>query len=147
MLYLDSSALVKLVVTEAETSDLRAWLAGHVDRGRVTSTLACVEVVRAVRPYGAAAVDTARRLLATLGQIELTKDVLDEAALAGPDQLRTLDAIHLACARQLGTTLAWLVAYDQRLLAAATAAGLATASPPGLTGPDLGDSPAGGSGC
>src|ERR1700730_662110 len=63
-LYLDSSALVKLVRREAESSPLRRFLRRHQDDGRVTSALARVEVVRAVTGGGPAAVAHARRQLA-----------------------------------------------------------------------------------
>ena len=43
--------------------------------------------------------------------------------------LHSLDAIHLATARVLGEDLDALVSYDDRLLKAATDAGLATTSP------------------
>jgi hypothetical protein len=47
-----------------------------------------------------------------------------------PDRgLRSLDAIHLATARILAPDLDALVTYDDRLLRAATDAGLATVSP------------------
>lgn len=44
-------------------------------------------------------------------------------------ELRSLDALHLAVARMLGPDLAGVVAYDRRLLDAAAAAGIPTASP------------------
>ena len=55
-LYLDSSALVKLVRREAESSPLRRFLRRHGEDGRVTSALARVEVVRAVMGGGPAAI-------------------------------------------------------------------------------------------
>ena len=57
MVYLDSSALVKLVVLEPESRALRAYLRGEPQR--VSCGLARTEVLRAVRPVGPAAIAAA----------------------------------------------------------------------------------------
>lgn len=129
-LYLDSSALVKLVQQEGESSALRRYLRRHRSDGRVTSALARVEVVRAVSAGGPAAVAHARRQLARLDQINLDVDLLDEAASLAPGSvLRSLDAIHLAAARSIGADLRAVVAYDRRLLDAAASVGLMVEAP------------------
>lgn len=128
MIYLDSSALVKLVVTEQETPQLSDWLKSRTGIVRVTSWLARVEVVRAVLEDGEAAVRLARAILVELDQVPLTPDLLDEAGTLS-QQVRSLDAIHLASALRFGPELEAFVAYDKRLLAAAEQAGLPTASP------------------
>lgn len=129
-LYLDSSALVKLVQVEAESSALRKFLRRHRDDGRVTSALARVEVVRAVAGGGPAAVAHARRLISRVDQVNLDHSLLDDAAtLALGSALRSLDAIHLASARLIGPDLRAVVTYDQRMSDAATAAGLVVESP------------------
>jgi len=46
-----------------------------------------------------------------------------------PGELRTLDAIHLASALEIGQDLGVMIAYDIRLKAAAQAYGLAVESP------------------
>ncbi|MDQ6928661.1 MAG: PIN domain-containing protein [Actinomycetota bacterium] len=78
-LYLDSSAIVKLVQQEPESDALRRFPRRHRTDERVTSTLARVEVVRAVLPAGATAVSKARRQLSRLHQVALDVDVLDRA--------------------------------------------------------------------
>lgn len=129
-LYLDSSAIVKLVKREAESEPLRRFLRRQRGDDRVTSALARVEVVRAVAPGGAGAVAHAHRQLARLYQVELTRDVLDDAASLLPGtQLRSLDALHLAAARVLGADLRAIITYDQRMSEAATAAGLPLHAP------------------
>jgi uncharacterized protein len=129
-LYLDSSAIVKLVQRERESDALRRFLADHRDDDRVTSALARVEVVRAVLPGGPDAVAHAQRQLARLHQLALDPDVLDRAALLAPDDsLRSLDAIHLASAQLLGVDLRAVVTYDHRMAAAALAVRLPTAAP------------------
>ena len=128
MIYFDSSALVKQVRDEAESSALREWLTAQGPVIAVTSTLARVEVVRAVAGSGQEAIQRARALLSELTQLQLTSGLLDAAAdLTEP--LRSLDAIHLASALRLGAGLEWFVAYDKRLLEAAKAVGLAIAAP------------------
>ncbi|WP_309114482.1 type II toxin-antitoxin system VapC family toxin [Saccharothrix sp.] len=128
MIYFDTSALVKLVQTEAETAALQEWIEARHGVRLTTSTLARVELVRAVRHEGDPAVRVATRLLVELHQMPMTMDLLD-AAGALPVPLRSLDAIHLASALRLRGELSAFVAYDKRLLAAADELGLPVASP------------------
>jgi predicted nucleic acid-binding protein len=129
-LYLDSSALVKLVKREAESAPLRRFLRRHRNDGRVTSALARVEVVRAVAVGGPTAVAHARRQLARVDQINLQREVLDDAATLTPGAvLPSLDAIHLASALSIGADLRVVITYDQRMRNAATAIGLAVQAP------------------
>ncbi len=129
-LYLDSSALVKLVKREAETPALRQLLRRRQGERRVTCALARVEVVRAVSGGGPAAVAHARRQIDRLDQINLGRDLLDDAAtLSLGAVLRSLDAIHLAAARSIGADLTAVVTYDQRMLDAATALGITVEAP------------------
>ncbi|MHB1924891.1 MAG: PIN domain-containing protein, partial [Acidimicrobiales bacterium] len=89
-LYLDSSALVKLVQRETESGALRRFLRRQRVDQLVTSALARVEVVRAVLPGGPAALAQARRQLSRLDQIMLSTEVLDRAATLAPSvQLRS----------------------------------------------------------
>jgi predicted nucleic acid-binding protein len=129
-LYLDSSALVKLVRQETESTTLRRFLRRHRGDLRVTSALARVEVVRAVMGGGPSAVAHAKRQLGRVDQINLDRELLDEAAaLAPPSVLRSLDAIHLASARAIGADLRAVVTYDLRMHAAAVALGMVVTTP------------------
>lgn len=129
MLYLDASAIVKLVVPEPETPALLAALRG--DAERVTSGLSIVEVHRAIARIGARPTVTARAdaVLERLALMPVDDAVLRDAARLEPADLRTLDAIHLAAARSLLPDLAGVVTYDRRLGLAATAAGLDVMAP------------------
>lgn len=127
MVYLDSSALVKLVVAESESAALQRELRGEPERA--SCALARVEVVRAVRPHGAAAVARARRLLRRLDLIQLDEELLDAAAMVDGGLLRSLDAIHLAAALLLGDSLTSVITYDQSMTAAAAAVGLTVSAP------------------
>ncbi len=119
LLYLDSSALVKLVVAEPETPALLAFLAGWPHR--VSSALARVEVLRAVKraKAGPAVRRRALRVLAHVAQVRIDELVLAGAARIAPDELRTLDAIHLATAQSVDD-VAGIVTYDVRLRRAAS---------------------------
>ena len=129
-IYLDSSALVKLVQREAESDRLRRFLRRHRSDQLVTSALARVEVVRAVFAGGPAAIAQARRQLSRLDQVVLSTDLLDSAATLAPaGQLRSLDAVHLAAAQVVGGDLRALVTYDRRMADVARALGLAVETP------------------
>jgi predicted nucleic acid-binding protein len=129
VIYLDSSALLKLVFEEPESAALDEWLAARSDLPVVTSELAKVEVVRACRRIEADALPEARALLAALDLIPLTSDVLDDAGNVAEALLRSLDAIHLASALTIRADLSAFVAYDLRLGDAAAVAGLPVVRP------------------
>jgi uncharacterized protein len=127
LVYLDTSAFVKLVTPEAETtalvSHLRRW--SHA----VSATLLRTEALRAAARNSPACVLDTRRALRDMAFIDLTRDLLDQAGSVIPPDLRSLDAIHLAAALSLGDDLDELVTYDLRLAAAAAACGLLASSP------------------
>ena len=125
--YLDSSALVKLVVSEPDSEPLRAELERW---GRyASSALARTEVVRAAAQRGRHARRTAAWLVRTLELVSVTDEVLDAAAAVEPVALGSLDAIHLVSALSLGDALGAVVTYDRRLADAARGAGLAVLTP------------------
>jgi len=129
MIYLDSSALLKLLFEESESAALALWISEQGGKPMVSSELARVEVIRAARRLDAAVVPAARVLMSQLDLIPLTSGVIDEAADVGEPLLRTLDAIHLASALSIQAHLTALVAYDNRLVAAAKAAGIESIQP------------------
>lgn len=127
--YLDTSALVKVVVREPESAALRRYLRSHTEDVRFTAALSRTELIRAVSRSGSFdVVAHARRVLSRLDTVALTNRLLDEAATLGPPDLRTLDAIHLAAART-APALRALVTYDVRLADAAEAIGVSVATP------------------
>jgi predicted nucleic acid-binding protein len=127
VVYIDSSALVKLAIPEPESDALRAELA-RWDR-HVTSALARVEVVRACARVDVSAGRIAEQIVSALDLIAVDDRVLEEAALLGPVELRSLDSIHLASALLLGDALGVAIAYDDRLVEAMRAVGVPTATP------------------
>lgn len=127
-LYLDSSAFVKILIDEPESSALRAFLAVTPMR-RVSSALLRTEVLRAIRHLGAPGLSLAREGLRRIDLISLDDRILDSAGILEPGVLRALDAIHVATALTLGDDLRAIVTYDQRMIDAAGLLGLSVASP------------------
>ena len=129
LVYLDASAIVRLVLEEPGWEALVDLLREHPHR--VTSALSVAEVGRAVRRAGAVPQRNARAtaVLDGLDQVAISAAVLRRAGELEPATLRTLDAIHLATALALGRVDAF-VAYDARLAAAATMHGFRVAALP-----------------
>ena len=127
--YLDSSALVKLVVAEPESSALAAFLRGRSER--VSSTVALAEVPLALRRagFGASERRRSREVLARIALVDVDRRILAAAAALDPSELRTLDAIHLATALAVREDVEALVTYDRRLAAAAARAHLEVSAP------------------
>lgn len=119
LVYLDSSALVKLVVAEPESSVLADFLRGWSER--VSSAVTLTEVPRALRRagFGASERRRAREVMARIALVDVDRRILVAAAALDPPALRTLDAIHLATALAVREDLAAIVTYDRRLAAAA----------------------------
>jgi predicted nucleic acid-binding protein len=128
-IYLDTSALVKLVVAEDESQSLQSFLGARADDSLFSAALARTELIRAVAPSGAQAIADARDLLNRLDTVMLTRGLLDDAGTLLPLRLRSLDAIHLVAAQRAGDTLRAVISYDARMLSAAADLGISTASP------------------
>lgn len=126
--YLDTSALVKLVVAEDETDALIAWL-DETNGDWVSSDLTRTELLRAVRRTTQDRVVRAREVLECITLLDVTTQIYEEAARINPPALRTLDSVHLAVALDLGDDLESIVTYDDRLAEAATANGVLITTP------------------
>ena len=124
--YLDSSAIVKLATQEPESDALRRYLRR---RRLVSSALARTEVLRAMLPSGPDAVGRGRRVLGGLDLIRISNRILTTAGALLPIDLRSLDAIHLATAEQLGDELGVIVTYDARMARAAELLGYRIEAP------------------
>jgi uncharacterized protein len=125
--YLDSSALVKLAIEEPESRALRA----HLRRRKVlvSSALSRTEVLRALLLEGDEGMARGRAVLARVELIRVNDRVLNAAGSLQPPDVRSLDAVHLATAKQLGSDLGQVISYDERMVEAAKRLGLRTASP------------------
>jgi predicted nucleic acid-binding protein len=127
--YVDSSALVKLVLDEEESSALRQYLA--LAGPLASSILAIVEVTRAVARVAPESAAGAVAVLEAVSLVAFDARIAARAAALGPVGLRTLDAVHLATALELRDELTAFVSYDDRLSAAALAMCLPVVAPKG----------------
>jgi predicted nucleic acid-binding protein len=128
MIYLDTSALVKLVIEETESAALEQWLVLQ-EQPITTSVIGRVELVRACRRVHPDSVAAAQLLLGDLPLVPLTSWVVETAENIGSADLRSLDALHLASAFELDSALTGFVAYDKRLRDAAAHAALPVMTP------------------
>lgn len=125
--YVDASALVKLVVTEDESAALTAYLAAQGPQ--VSSRIVTVEVLRAVRRANLTLAGRAEGVIEVVDHVEVDSEVAHAAARLEPANLRALDALHVASALALGTEISAFITYDARLADAARAAGLTVVAP------------------
>ena len=126
--YLDPSAIIKLIFEEEETSALETFLASRPNR--VSSALARVEVLRVTRTVSDATLTTyAHDVLARIHLIRPDDALFRQAAEIEPLELRALDALHLTTALSFGTDLAGMVVYHRQLARAARRAGLTVWAP------------------
>lgn len=129
-IYVDTSAVAKLFIAERETSDLRQWLSDRPEPHLVSSALLSVELLRLLRLVSPATVTPAEQFLATdIDIVEITPPILDDATTVLPPRLRTLDAIHLATALDLGASVDVLLTYEKVFIEAARDTGLSVACP------------------
>jgi len=129
LLYLDSSAIVKLIAVEPESAALVEWL--RTGGPAIASAIAKVEVQRAVNrlPTSQTMFERATDVLDRIALIKIDDAILHQAALLRPAELRSLDAVHLATALSVREHLGAFVVYDRRLAEAAEVLGLTVASP------------------
>ena len=125
-LYLDTSALVKLVLRESESDELRTFVGA---REMVSSQLARTELIRAIAREQPESVPEAEDLVSEMTLIALSRLLTAQAAWMKPPALRSLDALHVATAASMAGDLEVLVTYDRRMVEAGQMAGLPVASP------------------
>ena len=126
--YIDSSALIKLLTNEPETSLLEADLANR--DGLVSSRLASIECGRAMmRTSNKRLLQALAHVLDAVYLVDITTAILDRAATLAPAPMRSLDAIHLATALSLDEPDLEIITYDSRMADAARANGLPVSQP------------------
>jgi len=126
--YLDTSAAVKLVVVEKGSAALRRWMMVR-DQQLVSSDLLRTELLRATRRAAPEQMVQARSVLESVILVTLSTAVCERAAMLEPDLLRSLDALHLAAALEIGDELEAVVTYDRRMAEGAQALGIDVVSP------------------
>jgi predicted nucleic acid-binding protein len=125
--YLDPSALVRPAIREPESAALRLYVRQR--RPLISSMLVRIEVSRVLLRFGPRALGRGRQVLATVDLVRLNDRILNTARTLLPGGLRSVDAIHLATALQLGDDLAEIVTYDERMAAGARDPGLSVVAP------------------
>ena len=126
--YLDTSAAVKLVVSERGSAALLRWASQHQDR-IVSSDLLRTELQRATRRGAPQQMERAREVLESITVMTLASSTFERAAELEPELLRSLDALHLAASLELGDDLEGIVTYDERLAPAAHRYGIPVIAP------------------
>ncbi|HEX7082727.1 MAG TPA: type II toxin-antitoxin system VapC family toxin [Gaiellaceae bacterium] len=124
--YVDASAFVKLVVADDESEALRAFLR-EGERRLVASAILGVEAVRVGRATAGELARLMTRALESVELVDVTAAIRARARLLDPVHLRTLDAIHLATALEVGARD--VLVYDRRLADAAAGYGLNPVGP------------------
>ncbi len=123
--YVDTSALAALLVTQPETPDVLAWL-DRTDDELVSSDLLETELRRLASREGLAQADVSA-LLDGINIAALDRATYRSAGLVPMKYLRTLDALHLEAAMRLRA--AAILSFDRRMADAARALGLDVLAP------------------
>jgi predicted nucleic acid-binding protein len=133
VIYIDTSAAMKLVRPEVHSDDLSDWLRERRRDTVLSSVLIEVELMRATRRSAPEMLARAAAVLRGIAAVTLAPPVVSRASDYADANLRSLDAIHLATAEHVVTVtrkqLDAFVAYDDRLLAAARNVGLPAVAP------------------
>ncbi|MEI8050579.1 MAG: type II toxin-antitoxin system VapC family toxin [Actinomycetes bacterium] len=129
MWYLDTSAFLKLIVSEEETEAMRDFVAEVGDMW--SSQLLVTESLRGAARLG---IDGSRVIeaLDTVSLVMPGAETFFTAGELGPSLLRSLDAIHLATALELGSDLNGMVTYDVRQREACVHHGIEWVTPGGM---------------
>jgi predicted nucleic acid-binding protein len=134
ILYVDTSALLKLLVREAESTAIERELVQWANLA--TSIVTEVEMPRALararedRPD--AVIDGSlilQSVLASAAIIELGDGIVAAARDVTPVHVGALDAIHIASALSLDNELAGVATYDSRMADALVRAGVTVVAP------------------
>lgn len=126
--YPDTSAAVKLVVSEPHAKAMSSWANEHADL-IVSSDLLRTELLRATLRGAPDEMPRARAVLDSITILTLPTPLFERAAELEPTLLRSLDAVHVAAALDLGDELDGIVTYDDRLAEAAKLHGVQVISP------------------
>jgi uncharacterized protein len=129
VIYIDTSALVKLVWQEPESAALEHYLTSRAGDHLVSSALLAIETRRTVFREDPRLLPRADLLLTRVGQVAMSDPIVESASRLPDPALRTLNAIHLATALLLGGEVNVMISYDKRLCAAAKAHAVGTVSP------------------
>jgi len=132
-LYLDASALIKLVVPERSSDALAETVAG---RSVLSAEVAVTELIRATNRVARGAPEAAEplrgglhSLLSSVTFLPIDRTTCELAGRIDDPHLRALDAIHVASAVIVDDDVEAFVTYDRRQGHAARAAGFEVLAP------------------
>jgi predicted nucleic acid-binding protein len=112
MWFLDSSAILKLIVEEPESKTLRRFIPEY----KMASRLSRLEVLRNVHRIDPKKVSTARDKLDGIFYVEINTPVLKNAEeIALSMEIKSLDAIQAGSALFLKDSIAGVISYDKNL--------------------------------
>jgi predicted nucleic acid-binding protein len=124
--YLDSSAILKLVVDESESSAMR-----NIFNDRcATSVISRIEVIRNIRRIDISALASAQEILGRISTIPLNESALRTAeAITASTNLKSLDCIHIGSMISSPIPLQGIITYDKAMAANAEILGIKVLSP------------------
>lgn len=127
IIYVDTSAVLKLVIAEGESAGTADFLSEAASQGdKLAASMLLYSELHCAGHRRGIPGELINTALSGINLVDVSRsDLMYAAAL--PGKLRSADAIHLATAIRLQADV--LVAYDAELLAAAVEAGLAVQSP------------------
>ena len=124
--YLDTSAILKLIILEKESLALRAF----IGTANITSTYSRLEVARTLKQYSPGVHKTAGLVLKTLSLVPIDTALISQAQLIiETSKLKAPDALHVASAIQSAPLIAGLITYDNQMAEAASRLGVRVESP------------------
>ena len=133
MIYLDATAMMKLIDEAPESAALTAYLSAHTDTRWITCALSRADLLRSLAGLPEEATEHAHHVLAGVDTLAVTDRLLDAAIALNPAPSRTVDALHIASALSAGPRLRTLVTYDADLARAAAELRITAVSPGGST--------------
>lgn len=128
MYYLDTSAAIKLLFNEPESQAMRRWV-GEAEGRVASSDLLHAELMRATARIDMDKLEDAQAIIRDLYMMRLSSGVYRRAGNLAPTEMRTLDALHLAAAMELGGDLEGIVTYDVRMAKGAESLGIEVVGP------------------
>ena len=128
MYYLDTSAAVKMLMVEEGSTALCRWLTPRAEQ-IFSSDLLRTELLRTTRKTAPELMEQARAVLDSLTLVGISTVKCERAAILEPGLLRSLDALHLAAALELGDSLQGLITYDRSLANSARMLGVEVIAP------------------
>ncbi|MGH7883454.1 MAG: type II toxin-antitoxin system VapC family toxin [Candidatus Dormibacteraceae bacterium] len=120
--YLETSTLLWLLNRNGQSAMMADWLAEP--NSIFSSQLVQLEMVRVARRLGEVELARVRSRLRRITLLRITPALMHRAACLEPSSLRPSEALHLASAESLHSSLRAFVSEDLRLIGAAVELGL-----------------------